>query len=68
MRYMKRLQHGNGSTSWSGNYSCFPISIYPFFGRGGNCNFGSAAGVFCFDAGVGNGDPARGFRPVLVAP
>lgn len=50
--------------SWHGDFSNFPYSSYPFFGRGGNYDNGSAAGVFSFSGGDYYGSDG-GFRPVL---
>ena len=58
---------GNGTTSWYSDYSFFPYTSGPFFGRGGGCNNGSSAGVFCFDSYNGDGSSYYSFRPVLVA-
>ena len=60
----------NGNTSngsWYGDYSSFPNTSNPFFGRGGNYNDGSAAGVFYFGISDGIGGSVDSFRPVLVA-
>ena len=59
--------NGSGSTSWYGDYSTFPGTSYPFFRRGGNCNNGSNAGVFCFYNIGGSSSSYNSFRPVLVA-
>ena len=59
----------NGNTSngsWYGDYSSFPYTSYTFFGRGGICNGGTNAGVFCFGIGNGVNDSYSSFRPVLV--
>ena len=58
---------GSGITSWYGDYSIFPNTSNPFFGRGGNYNDGSAAGVFYFGISDGIGGSVDSFRPVLVA-
>ena len=58
---------GSGSTSWYGDYSNFPYTSNPFFGRGGDYNGGTNAGVFFFDGYNGGGDIYDSFRPVLVA-
>ena len=60
--------NGNSSNgSWYGDYSSFPYTSTPFFIRGGYCDDGTDAGVFCFsnDDGGSYGDVS--FRPVLVA-
>ena len=59
--------NGSGSTSWYGDYSYFPNTSGPFFGRGGNYDNGTDAGVFCFDHNNGNSNSNYSFRPVLVA-
>ena len=59
--------NGSGSTSWYGDYSDFPNTSYPFFIRGGIYNYGTGAGVFCFDNGYGSSYSNYSFRPVLVA-
>ena len=58
---------GSGTTSWYGDYSYFPGTGDPFFGRGGGCSNGSGAGVFYFSRGNGGSDSVISFRPVLVA-
>ena len=58
---------GSGSTSWYGDYSYFPDTSYPFFGRGGDYDNGTNAGVFCFNGTSGNSYSDGSFRPVLVA-
>ena len=58
---------GNGSTSWYGDYSYFPYTSVPFFGRGGIYNSGTLAGVFYFSNSHGNYYSSYSFRPVLVA-
>ena len=59
--------NGSGSTSWYGDYSYFPHTSSPFFGRGGNYNNGTNAGVFYFSNYIGSSDSYHSFRPVLVA-
>ena len=59
--------NGSGSTSWYGDYSSFPYTGYPFFIRGGNCNGGTNAGVFCFNSNDGDSYSSSSFRPVLAA-
>ena len=58
---------GSGSTSWYGDYSYFPNSSSPFFGRGGGHYNGSGAGVFFFYNHNGDSNSDISFRPVLVA-
>ena len=57
---------GSGSTSWNGDFSCFPNTSRPFFIRGGYYSDTSYAGLFVFN--YYNGDPyfRYGFRSVLV--
>ena len=60
--------NGNSSnSSWYGDYSLFPYTRYPFFGRGGCYNDGTDAGVFYFSYYGGNSNRYNSFRPVLVA-
>ena len=60
--------NGNSSnSSWYGDYSDFPSSSNPFFGRGGYYDGGTDAGVFYFADGSGNSSGIYSFRPVLVA-
>ena len=60
--------NGNSSNgSWYGDYSIFPDTSLPFFGRGGHCNVGTNAGVFCFGFDYGSSSSNNSFRPVLVA-
>ena len=60
--------NGNSSnSSWYGDYSLFPYTRYPFFGRGGCYNDGTDAGVFFFSYDGGNSNRYNSFRPVLVA-
>ena len=58
---------GSSSTSWYGDYSYFPYTSGPFFTRGGYCNSGAGAGVFCFNDSNGISNSGASFRPVLVA-
>ena len=58
---------GTGSTSWNGDYSCFPALYGPFAARGGGLWNGSGAGLFCFGRAGGGSGYGSGFRPVLVA-
>ena len=58
---------GSGSTSWNGDYSYFPHTSSPFFGRGGWYGVTSGAGVFAFHNADGNPWSLNGFRSVLVA-
>ena len=58
---------GTGSTSWNGDYSCFPALGSPFTERGGYLWNGSNAGLFSFHRSDGSITCNDGFRPVLVA-
>ena len=58
--------NGSGSTSWHGDYSYFPDTRAPFFGRGGAYYDDTNAGVFHFGSDSGSGG-GFSFRPVLVA-
>ena len=55
----------SNSNSWFSDYSYFVSSNYPVFNRGGGYNYGSVAGLFCFDDS-GNSSSYRSFRPVCV--
>ena len=59
--------NGSGSTSWYGDYSYFPYTSGPFFGRGGSYVYGTSAGVFFFYNYGGISYSSYSFRPVLVA-
>ena len=59
---------GEGSTSWHGDYSCFPNSGAPFFTRGGGLWNDTPAGAFAFNVTAGNPHIRSGFRAVLVEP
>ena len=62
--------NGSGTSnnqSWYGDYSDFPYSSLPFFIRGGACDNGSTAGVFCFYGNDGIAYSYNSFRPVLIA-
>ena len=39
---------GSGTTSWNSDYSNFPYTSIPFFGRGGYYDDNTGAGVFAF--------------------
>ena len=59
---------GNSSSgSWYSDYSYFPDTSLPFFGRGGYYNGGSSAGLFYFGTYYGDSDSRYSFRPVVVA-
>ena len=57
----------SGLNSWYSDYSSFPNSGTPFFFRGGNYNYDTKAGLFCFDGsyGIGSGSSFRVVVPVL---
>ena len=57
---------GNSNSSWHSDYSSFPYSDYPFFGRGGYGYNGSDAGTFFFDYSNGYADLSISFRSCLV--
>ena len=57
--------YSSSSGSWYSDYSYFPYTGFPFFGRGGYYSVGSGAGVFYFNDAYGGADSARGFRVVL---
>ena len=57
-----------GIGGWYSDYAYFPYSSNAWFDRGGNFNFGSNAGVFCFNNG--NGSNSSGYyssRAALVS-
>ena len=56
----------SGSTSWNGDYSYFPYTSVPFFGRGGCYDDTSYAGLFAFSYSIGAPYYNSGFRSVLV--
>ena len=56
----------SSSTSWFSDYSCFVVSDYPVFIRGGGYNDGSLAGLFFFYRYNGTVSSYYGFRPVCV--
>ena len=64
--YETSANGNSSSSSWYGDYSNFPYTSGPFFKRGGYCDGGANAGVFCFFNG-GGGYSGDSFRPVLVA-
>ena len=57
---------GAGSSSWNGDYSCFPALNNPFSIRFGNLWYTSGAGLFAFHRSDGNSSYLSGFRSVLV--
>ena len=52
--------------SWNLDSSDYPKTSEPFFVRGGDCAYGTAAGAFSFDTSNGISANYIGFRPVLV--
>ena len=65
--YETSANGNSSSSSWYGDYSDFPYTSSPFFGRGGGYSNGTTAGVFCFDGSSGYSYSSDSFRPVLVA-
>ena len=65
--YETSANGNSSSSSWYGDYSYFPHTSAPFFGRGGSYVSGSYAGVFYFGFYGGNSYSNNSFRPVLVA-
>ena len=59
--------YDSSNQSWHDDYSNFPYSDWPFFGRGGDYNDGSNTGLFAFININGNYYSDRSFRPVLAA-
>ena len=53
------------NSSWNSDSSFFNIDYYPWFDRGGNCNSGYKAGVFCFDINGGLSYNFISFRLIL---
>ena len=65
--YETSANGNSSSSSWYGDYSYFPDTDWPFFGRGGYYSGGTSAGVFRFNDGSGSSIGGISFRPVLVA-
>ena len=65
--YETSANGNSSSSSWYGDYSDFPYTSSPFFGRGGSYNNGTGAGVFYFSHYIGGSNSYDSFRPVLVA-
>jgi len=65
--YETSANGNSSSSSWYGDYSYFPYTSTPFFGRGGNYINGTIAGVFFFGSNYGDSYSDNSFRPVLVA-
>ena len=63
--YETSNQYNSTSDSWFGTYSKFPDTIYPFFYRGGDYDYGYA-GVFCFSGSSGLVYSSGSFRVVLA--
>ena len=55
----------NGQYSWNNDNSSFPYLSGPFFLRGGDFAYSSAAGLFSFSSAGGGAYNGWGFRPVL---
>ena len=58
-------QYSSSNGSWYSDYSSFPYSSGPFFGRGGGCSGTTNAGVFSFDGSSGYASTGYGFRVVV---
>ena len=65
--YETSANGNSSSSSWYGDYSGFPYTDWPFFGRGGSYSNGADEGVFYFGNAYGNSNGSISFRPVLVA-
>ena len=65
--YETSANGNSSSSSWYGDYSYFPGTSAPFFVRGGDCDSGTRAGVFCFNNYGGDDYSFVSFRPVLVS-
>ena len=59
-------QDGAGSTGWHGDYSNYPQSNHPFFGRGGVFSDSGSAGSVAFTVTNGGCHFRSGFRCVLI--
>ena len=57
--------NGSGSTSWYGDYSNFPYTLFSFFERGGCCSNVTHAGVFALEKHNGVSSIVSS-RPVLA--
>ena len=53
------------TAGWYSDYALFVYSDYPWFGRGGTFNVGTAAGAFFSSNGHGRGDGC-GFRSAVI--
>ena len=60
------ITSGGGATSWDGDGVYIGHARIPFVLRGGDCNFGSTAGVLCTYITDGYAYYYYGFRPVVV--
>ena len=56
----------NSSKGWYNDSSYLALSSNPWFGRGGDYNFGSNAGVFDSNFGNGNSNSDGSSRPVIT--
>ena len=56
----------NYARAWDNDYVLIGHCACPFVRRGGNCNTGFAAGVFCSYISGGDASDSDGFRSVLV--
>ena len=62
----KEIIANSGSyLAWNNDYAYFAYSSTPWFGRGGEYNYGSGAGVFCFSYYDGGAYSDGSFRVVL---
>ena len=52
-------------SSWYGDYSCFVLSSYPWFHRGGQNTFSNLGGAFYFDYYAGGTHEGLSYRIVL---
>jgi hypothetical protein len=57
---------GQPNTGWYNDYNLTGYAYYPWFGRGGYCDNGSSAGLFCSYATSGYAASYYSFRPVLA--
>ena len=60
------ITNGGGATSWDGDGVYIGHAHNPFVIRGGNCFYGSVAGVLNAYITSGNAYNDYGFRPVVV--
>ena len=65
--YETSANGNSNNSSWYNDYSPFPYTSDPFFGRGGDYSIGMITGAFCFGSSSGEKVGHYSFRPVLVA-